>query len=79
MRRLAIRNPPIAKHHIDYSEFEHNKNSPNLFPTTDGATALREQRGQRDVLKKGIPKARFPHPTDKHKAHRRIKKLERSP
>jgi hypothetical protein len=53
MRRLAIRNPPIAKHHIDYSEFEHNKKSPNLLLTTDGAMALREQRGQRDVLKKG--------------------------
>jgi hypothetical protein len=54
MRRLAIRNPPIAKHHIDYSEFEHNKNSPNLLLTTDGAMALRAAWVNRIFLKRAI-------------------------
>jgi hypothetical protein len=51
MRRLAIRHPPIAKHHIDYSEFEHNKKLPKTVSTTDGAVRY-EQRGQRVFLKK---------------------------
>jgi hypothetical protein len=51
MRRLAIRHPPIAKHHIDYSEFEHHKNSPKLLVQQMELWRY-EQRGQRVVLKK---------------------------
>jgi hypothetical protein len=59
MRRLAIRNPPIAKHHIDYSEFEHNKNSPNLFEDrwSDGVTS---SVGKAMFLKRGFTQDNVP-------------------